>query len=32
MKSLGIDIGSTTIKAIVLDDDNNVVFSLYERH
>lgn len=32
MKSLGIDIGSTTIKAIVLDDDDNIVFSLYERH
>lgn len=32
MKSLGIDIGSTTIKAIVLDDDDNIIFSLYERH
>ncbi len=32
MKSLGIDIGSTTIKAVVLDDDDNIVFSLYERH
>ncbi len=32
MKSLGIDIGSTTIKAIVLDDDDKIVFSLYEKH
>lgn len=32
MKLLGADIGSATIKAIFLDDDNNLVFSLYERH
>jgi len=29
---LGIDIGSTTVKASVLDADNNIVFSQYERH
>ena len=32
MISVGIDIGSTTIKAIVLDDEDNVIFSSYERH
>ena len=29
---LGIDIGSTTVKIAILDDDNNVAFSDYERH
>jgi len=29
---LGIDIGSTTIKAVVLDDEGGVLFSSYERH
>ena len=29
---LGIDIGSTTVKIAVLDNDNNIVFSDYERH
>ena len=29
---LGIDIGSTTVKVAVLDDDNNLLFSDYERH
>ena len=32
MISAGIDIGSTTIKAVVLDDENKVVFKTYERH
>ena len=32
MISVGIDIGSTTIKAIVLDDDNKIIYSSYERH
>lgn len=31
MISVGIDIGSTTIKAIVLDDDK-VIYKSYERH
>jgi len=28
----GMDIGSTTVKIAVLDDDNNIVFSDYKRH
>ena len=30
--SLGIDVGSTTVKAVVLDAQNQVLFSTYERH
>ncbi|MCR5273572.1 MAG: 2-hydroxyacyl-CoA dehydratase [Lachnospiraceae bacterium] len=29
---LGIDIGSTTVKVALLDDDNQILFSDYERH
>ena len=29
---LGLDIGSTTIKCVVLDDDNNLLYSTYQRH
>ena len=29
---LGIDIGSTTVKIAVLDDENHFLFSDYERH
>lgn len=29
---LGLDIGSTTIKCVVLDDNNNLIYSTYERH
>ena len=29
---LGIDIGSTTVKLVLLNDDNNVIYSRYERH
>src|SRR5690554_6291413 len=29
---LGIDIGSTTVKFVLLDRDNKIVFSRYERH
>ena len=29
---LGLDIGSTTIKCVVLDDDNKLIYSTYERH
>ncbi len=32
MYSLGIDIGSTTVKIAILDDDKNVLFSDYQRH
>ncbi|MDI9243539.1 2-hydroxyacyl-CoA dehydratase [Fusibacillus kribbianus] len=30
--TLGIDIGSTTVKAAILDSENHVLFSAYERH
>ena len=29
---LGIDIGSTTVKIALIDSDNNILFSDYERH
>ena len=29
---LGIDIGSTTIKAVVIDENGNLVYSTYQRH
>ena len=32
MKRIGIDIGSTTIKCVVLDENKNILFSIYERH
>ena len=28
----GLDIGSTTIKCVVLDDTDKIVYSTYERH
>ena len=30
--TLGIDIGSTTVKIAILDDDHKILFSDYERH
>ena len=30
--SLGIDIGSTTVKIAVLNSKNEIIFSDYERH
>lgn len=30
--TLGIDIGSTTVKIAILDDGNHILFSDYERH
>ena len=30
--TLGIDIGSTTVKVAVLDQENQLLFSDYERH
>ena len=30
--TLGIDIGSTTVKIAVLDGDHNILFSDYRRH
>lgn len=32
MRKLGLDIGSTTIKYVVLDDDNQIIASNYKRH
>ena len=29
---LGIDIGSTTVKLVLMDRNNKIVFSRYERH
>jgi predicted CoA-substrate-specific enzyme activase len=29
---LGLDIGSTTIKCILIDDDKNILFETYKRH
>ena len=30
--NLGIDVGSTTVKIVILDEDLNLVYSNYERH
>lgn len=30
--SLGIDVGSTTVKTVILDDDGNIIRSRYQRH
>ena len=32
MLKVGLDVGSTTIKCVVLDDADNLVYSTYERH
>ena len=32
LHTLGIDIGSTTVKIAILDEENEVLFSDYERH
>ena len=32
LHKLGIDIGSTTVKVAVLDEQDNLLFSDYERH
>ena len=29
---IGLDVGSTTLKAVVLDHDDNIIFNSYERH
>jgi activator of 2-hydroxyglutaryl-CoA dehydratase len=29
---LGLDVGSTTVKIIVIDENNNILFSKYQRH
>lgn len=30
--ALGLDIGSTTVKVVILDKDNNILYKKYERH
>ena len=30
--NVGLDIGSTTIKIVVLDKNNEIIYSNYERH
>lgn len=30
--SLGIDVGSTTVKTVILDEDGNIIRSRYQRH
>ena len=32
MVRIGLDIGSTTVKCVMLDENNNVLFKTYERH
>ena len=29
---IGMDIGSTTIKCVVLDENDQIIYSAYERH
>lgn len=29
---LGLDVGSTTLKCVVLDENDNIIFTRYERH
>ena len=29
---LGIDVGSTTLKAVVLNDEDEIIYKSYERH
>ncbi|MGN0550902.1 MAG: acyl-CoA dehydratase activase-related protein [Acutalibacteraceae bacterium] len=29
---IGLDIGSTTVKCVVLDEENNLIYKTYERH
>ena len=32
MMRIGLDVGSTTIKCVVLDENNHIVYEAYERH
>lgn len=32
MKKIGLDVGSTTIKCVVLDENNDILYAAYERH
>ena len=29
---LGVDTGSTTVKAVLLDEKQNIIYKRYERH
>ena len=29
---IGLDVGSTTLKCVVLDDDDRIVYKDYQRH
>ena len=29
---IGLDIGSTTIKCVILNDKDEIIFNMYERH
>ena len=30
--SLGIDVGSTTVKTVITDNSGNIIYSKYQRH
>lgn len=32
MKLIGLDIGSTTLKCVVLNEENKILYSIYKRH
>ena len=32
MISIGVDVGSTTLKCVVLDEENRIIFHIYKRH
>ena len=32
MKRLGLDVGSTTLKCVVINEENSILYSTYERH
>ena len=32
MTKIGLDVGSTTLKAVVLDEKDNIIYQKYERH
>ena len=29
---IGLDVGSTTLKCVVLDDENRIIYKSYKRH
>ncbi len=29
---MGLDVGSTTVKIVILDENYNILYSVYERH